>query len=922
MSRLLLVGWDAADWKIIDPLLAEGQMPHLARLISGGVRGNIATLYPALSPTLWTSIATGKRPFRHGIHGFTEPTGEGLGVRPVTNLGRTTKAVWNILNQNGKRCIVVGWWPSHPAEPIDGVMVSNHFPPSKERPPGHPMPPEAVWPPAWQQPLSELRVHPIELTGDILRMFVPDLEKIDQSKDKSLHDLAGIVAETMSIHNAATELIEREPWDFAAVYYVGIDHFSHRFMRYHAGKGRGREGSDPAWFREIVRNAYRYHDVMLGRLLALAGPDTSVLLLSDHGFHSDRLLPDYIPAEAAGPALEHRHFGIFCLRASGVRAGETVHGASILDIAPTVLHIFGLPAGKDMDGKVLGAAFTDPQVLPRIPSWDEVEGRDGRHPPGRAYDSAAAVESLQQLVALGYIAPPQGDASAAVAQCMAENRYNLARAYLDGGRFSSAAEILEELCVSHPEDHRFYQELFHCRLGQGDRRAAAAVAHRFNRACAEFTPKAQEELKKRRAARPPEETDPNRKEMFELRQLHEKATGYFVPRLMMRCRLALSDLKTEAKKRAAAGALEQLASAARRGLGLALFLAEAFTAIGDLDRAMRYIRRLRRADRDDWRAMALEARIHQLAGRHEQALSCAADSLLRVYFQPRLHFLLAFSLYKLNELLRAEEELRIVVAQMPDFAPAHELLGRIVRKDRARIGEASLHLARAQTLRKRGTERKQKTEQAAAVAAGAAAVPALERWEGQAPADRSRSIVIVSGLPRSGTSMMMQMLAAGGILPYTDRRREADEDNPRGYFEHDLATNLHHDSSWLPEFRGKAVKIVAHLLPCLPPGEQYRIVFLHRNLEHVVASQRAMLERLKRPGANLPDEDLRRTFTRQLVDVQRWLHRTPEVQMLTVTYDAALQNPQETATRLARFLGDPFDLKAAAAAIDPKLKRR
>jgi predicted AlkP superfamily phosphohydrolase/phosphomutase/tetratricopeptide (TPR) repeat protein len=921
MPRLLLIGWDAADWKIIDPLLAAGEMPHLAKLISSGVRGNIATLYPALSPTLWTSIATGKRPFRHGIHGFTEPTGDGLGVRPVTNLGRTTKAVWNILNQNGNRSIVVGWWPSHPAEPIEGAMVSNHFPPQKELPPEQPIPAEAVWPPAWEQRLAELRVHPIEITSDILRLFVSDLEKIDQSKDKSLHDLAGIIAETMSIHNAATELIERETWDFAAVYYVGIDHFSHRFMRHHAGKARAAEGSDPAWFGQVVKNAYRYHDVMLGRLLALAGPDTSVLLLSDHGFHSDRLLPDYIPAEAAGPALEHRHFGIFCLRAPGVLAGGQVYGASVLDITPTVLHLFGLPAGEDMDGKVLGSAFPDAHVLPRIPSWDEVEGRDGRHPPGRAYNRDASVESLNQLVALGYVAAPEDDAAAAVRHCMAENRYNLARAYLDGGRFSSAAEILEELCASDPEDHRYYQELFHCRMGQGDRRAATAVADRFDRACAEFTVRAQGELKRRFPAGPPEGADLNRNNIFELRQLREKATGFFVPRLMMRCQLALTDLKTDAKKQAAAGVLEQLASACGRGPGPALFLAEGFTAVGDLDRALRYIHRIRRADRDDWRAMALEARIHQLAGRHEHAVSCAADSLLRVYFQPRLHFLLAFSLYKLNELARAEEELRIAIAQMPEFAAAHELLGRIVRKDRARLGEASLHLARAQAFRKRRIG-KQEAHKAAAAAAAVGAAPALERWEGTAPADRAQTIVIVSGLPRSGTSMMMQMLAAGGIPPYTDRRREADEDNPRGYFEHSSATNLHRDSSWLTEVRGKAVKIVAHLLPYLPPGEQYRIIFLHRNLEQVVASQRAMLERLKRPGANLSDEDLRRTFTRQLVEVQSWLHRTPDVQMLTVGYDAALANPEETATRLARFLGDPFDPKAAAAAIDPKLRRQ
>src|SRR5579862_398211 len=126
-TRVLFVGWDAADWKVIRPLLDQGQMPNLARLIAGGVSGNLATLYPPLSPMLWTSIATGKRPGKHGIHGFIEPVPGGGGIRPISVLSRTARAVWNILNQNAKRCVVVGWWPSHPAEPIDGVMVSDFY---------------------------------------------------------------------------------------------------------------------------------------------------------------------------------------------------------------------------------------------------------------------------------------------------------------------------------------------------------------------------------------------------------------------------------------------------------------------------------------------------------------------------------------------------------------------------------------------------------------------------------------------------------------------------------------------------------------------------------------------------------------------------------------------------------------------------
>jgi len=126
--KTLLVGWDAADWRVMSPLIDQGLMPNTAALINRGTMGNLATLDPVLSPTLWTSIATGKRPYKHGVHGFSEPDPVSGAIRPVTNLSRKTKAIWNILNQEELDSIVVGWWPSHPVEPLSrGVMVSNHF---------------------------------------------------------------------------------------------------------------------------------------------------------------------------------------------------------------------------------------------------------------------------------------------------------------------------------------------------------------------------------------------------------------------------------------------------------------------------------------------------------------------------------------------------------------------------------------------------------------------------------------------------------------------------------------------------------------------------------------------------------------------------------------------------------------------------
>ncbi len=932
MSRLLLVGWDAADWKVIDPLLARGEMPNLARLLQQGTRGNLATIYPPLSPMVWTSIATGKRPPKHGILGFSEPTADGLSVRPIGNLGRRTKALWNILNQNDKRSLVVGWWPSHPAEPIRGAMVSDLFPLKGDQEPATPMMPGTVSPASLRERMAELRVHPTEISGEILSMFAPGWEKIDQKKDTSVHDLASIVAETMSVHNAITDLMETEPWDLAAVYYAGIDHFCHRFMRFHAGKPTPQADTDPRIFSGIVENGYRYHDVMLGRLLALAGPECPVILVSDHGFHSDKLLPDYIPAEAAGPAVEHRSFGIFCMRAPGVRAGERVYGASVLDVTPTALHVLGLPAGLDMDGKVLVNAFTDGRPIQKIPSWDDVHGEDGRHTEAEQYDGAAAAESLKQLVDLGYIAPPGKDASQAVEECLAEQRYNLARAQADAGRPDLAVPLLRESIAKDPEQARYYSTLAACLMQMGDLEGCGKLLNEFDRACVEFAPRAAEELKRRREAKPDADIggkeDPNgRREMYERRQLAEKADGSVSTRTLLRCRVALAQRRAPRQKEQARILLENLAGTRRQSAGLKLFLGQGFAALKEFDRALEFLEAVRRADRDNWEALGLEARIHFQAKRYEDAVNRAVESVALVYFQPELHYLLGASLLRLGERAKAEQSFRAALSQAPEFPAAHEALGRLLSRDPARLAEGCLHMARATEYRRQAKERRAKRSEMMAAAAteseaAPGGLPAFDRSEVASPRDPARTIVIVAGLPRTGTSMMMQTLAAAGIEPYTDQKRLADEDNPRGYFEHEQATRLHQDTSWIPEARGKVVKIVAHLLPYLPKDEDYRVVFMHRDLSEVVASQRAMLERLGRKGGELAQARIMRAFTQQLVRVQTWLQRQPQIPVLAINYVEALAAPAGAVSRLARFLGTPFDERAAAAAIDPALQRQ
>jgi tetratricopeptide (TPR) repeat protein len=474
--KVLLIGWDAADWKIINPLLDQGLMPTLDDFINHGVMGNLATLRPILSPMLWNSIATGKRANKHGIHGFMEPDTQNGGIRPVSSTSRKVKAIWNILTQRGYRTHVLGWFAGHPAEPVNGISISDLYPYAtapKDQP--WPLPPGAVHPESLRDTFAELRMHPADVTEAAILPWIPRAAEIDQEKDRGLMSFSKILSENCSIHNAATWILKNEPWDFMAVYYNGIDHFCHGFMHYHPPRMEGIPEDRYEIYKEVVNGAYRFHDMMLETLLELAGPDATVLLVSDHGFHSDHLRPRGIPAEPAGPAIQHRPFGIICIKGPHVQQDERIYGATLLDVTPTILTLFGLPVGADMDGRVLVQAFEEAPEVARIPSWEQEAGECGMHPADLRMDPAAAQAVLQQFVALGYIQPPSEDQSKAVASAVREANYNLARDYLDCGRPDDALPLLEDLAKNDPKQTRFQMHLAQCYLALNRREAAKQI---------------------------------------------------------------------------------------------------------------------------------------------------------------------------------------------------------------------------------------------------------------------------------------------------------------------------------------------------------------------------------------------------------------------------------------------------------------
>ena len=184
-------------------------------------------------------------------------------------------------------------------------------------------------------------------------------------------------------------------------------------------------------------------------------------------------------------------------------------------------------------------------------------------------------------------------------------------------------------------------------------------------------------------------------------------------------------------------------------------------------------------------------------------------------------------------------------------------------------------------------------------------------------------IVIVSGLPRSGTSLMMMMLEAGGLPPLSDQIRRADNDNPKGYYEFERAKKLPDgDTAWLEEARGKTVKVIAALVPYLPPEYHYKIIFMRRAMNEVLASQRKMLLNRGEDPNKIRDEDLARLFEQHIKQVTTWIQNQPHIQRIDVNYNQLMQSPAPQLAAVRAFLDLDLNLQKMISAIDRGLYRQ
>lgn len=650
----MLIGWDAADWQMVRPLMDRGWMPSLKQVIERGVWGNMATLRPVLSPMLWNTIATGRRPEGHGIHGFTEPRPDGSGVRPVMSTSRRCKALWNILTQSDMRSIVVGWYASHPAEPINGVCVSNQFEQvtAKAGEPW-PVPRGAVHPPEMTDRLAQFRVHPSELDATAILPFIPRAAQIDSENNQRVGKLATMLAQTASVHTVATDLLQNQQWDFAAVYYEGIDRFGHEFMHFHPPKMDAGSQEDFELYREVMTGCYRFHDMMLDKLLGLADQDTAVILISDHGYYNDHLRPP--DPEKAGPVEWHRPFGIVAACGAGFKRGEQLYGASLMDVTPTVLRILGLPVGADMRGRPWVEVFDRPLESDRVLSWEQIEGDCGMHPPDARVDPVAEQQAMQQLIELGYIDAPGEDVQKNIEGTIASNQLNLALSMIDANRPAPAILLLEELLESGYEQTTVKMQLAVCHMMMNHNDQARTIV---------------DELLASKDAAP---------RAHVLSATLDLAAGNW--------ERALESLKRAEEKQP-------------RLPGLYQRMGRVYLHAKKWDEADRVFRKAMEIDPDN--AVAFDGLAEVCLGRKEydRAVDYALEAVGLIHSFPRAHLHLGLALEGIGQRERAIEAIELAVRQSTLFAEAHQALARL----HGAVGDpakAADHLVKAGDARQR-----------------------------------------------------------------------------------------------------------------------------------------------------------------------------------------------------------------------------
>jgi predicted AlkP superfamily phosphohydrolase/phosphomutase len=401
-SRVILIGIDGMDWQVADPLLAQGKLPNLARIIENGVRRDLRSLEPRMkSPIIWTTIATGKVPDKHGINDFLEDM---PGQPLFSSLRWKARSIWDILGEKGHRVGVINWMVGWPALPVNGYWVSDRIGYARED----------------YFDSMEHVTYPEELRVE-LAPFVRTVDEIsdediayylngdawrttdDMTLKRGAEGFREIYTVDESIRAVTNHILESdEEFDFLAVYINGLDICCHRYWAQMDPSTVDLMQTDEfiETLSDLIPRYYERIDELIGEFAAGFGDDATVIVCSDHGFRGPFRSRDGLKLGT----WMHRPVGVFAAAGPGIGGPREGSEASVMDITPTLLALFRQPVGRDMDGYVLtdvvDEGFLDRNPVTYIDTYEtERTEPDTEDPMASPVDE----EIKERLRSLGYI---------------------------------------------------------------------------------------------------------------------------------------------------------------------------------------------------------------------------------------------------------------------------------------------------------------------------------------------------------------------------------------------------------------------------------------------------------------------------------------------------------------------------------------
>ena len=414
---VIFLGLDGVDWDLLDPLVADGTMPNLAAVLPRSASGNLETLHPPLSPLVWTTMMTGVDPVRHGILDFLHLRPDTGDREPITSTERRVPALWNMATWAGKRVAVFGLWATYPAEPVNGLLVSDRmftFLYGEDAPP-----PGAVFPPdreQWAREIADRAGATIDF--ERVKQFLPTLTRAEYEQatvdsNPYSHPVAAlrrILLETRIYADLSFDWIRGEHPDLAVVYFQGTDSIGHVFAPFVPPRQPEVSAEDYARYKDVPRQYFHLIDELIGDYRKVAEATHAALVIaSDHGLAWGEGRPTNLSSFANATAAKwHRPQGIYLVWNGGAAqaASASVRGqASVMQMSPTIAALLGLPrAAGTADAPFGGVRFAPGEAIDysrffAVPGLPTPATRNARSDQDR----------LNQLRALGYIGSAEPD---------------------------------------------------------------------------------------------------------------------------------------------------------------------------------------------------------------------------------------------------------------------------------------------------------------------------------------------------------------------------------------------------------------------------------------------------------------------------------------------------------------------------------